>query len=717
MQEELTKYYREKYKEIIESPLDGPVYTPTSDISRITKSFQLLKYLVLIPRTGVTTLVFKATYNGTTAIYANIHAFDGKYQYISTGPTYSSQDGEYRGRLISWEQFKEYCAHYENIIGKIEDIIAIRMQSKMLTLTVEQYGENVHKESPEPYLKMANETRAPILLFALCWATDYKEIHFKYAPNHMNPAYQYVIYEPAEAGTFQELYDEIEEPDYSKFVNHGAAIWQVTRDFAPRSPPICGQKIIPVTEWEAVHIHNINYSIWREVNLTMWCSDLTLNLITPAFSLLVGFFFIENSHASMFDNISMHKRYELSEEGKRISDELEELDESMYDVLGIRHEKFYNLSRSIKYASLVSSSDIVLTDLSLCITSEYVGKTVRDVPTLILSNKFIGNISMIFTHLDIFTKAMFEFVFALFCMNSKLGVIHGDIHLNNVTFKLETRTKTTTGAKIGFGEEAEEVYMAKGSAPEDTPIMFRFRHVGCHSCIIDMSRAIVCNNERVKKEFGALIAEQLITSQRNALITLIQKYMPDFAKTYRDELKIAVMANFPLVFKAATVLDPMVLMTNIHTMIQIDPAFDIIQLPDGAVDLLQLIILRAKGLFTSNMQKIFLGDVEDIEWPNFVLMSEIFPQSTSLSADKVVNVFNAVHDPVWSIGSPDMYGPLLSLDKEIELIKTMGLPEDKNITAWQEFRQRDETAAMERIESEQQAHAHRALRYEQWMLQ
>ena len=52
-------------------------------------------------------------------------------------------------------------------------------------------------------------------------------------------------------------------------------------------------------------------------------------------------------------------------------------------------------------------------------------------------NNLIGNPFVESSH-KIFNKYMFDICYNLYCMNSLSGLIHGDLHLNNVTLRAMT---------------------------------------------------------------------------------------------------------------------------------------------------------------------------------------------------------------------------------------------------------------------------------------
>ena len=63
-----------------------------------------------------------------------------------------------------------------------------------------------------------------------------------------------------------------------------------------------------------------------------------------------------------------------------------------------------------------------MSNVALCTISEYVGRTIADIPHLITKTARYKKIYSNVFRIDYFRKYMFEIVYALYCANSKCGV-------------------------------------------------------------------------------------------------------------------------------------------------------------------------------------------------------------------------------------------------------------------------------------------------------
>ena len=107
---ELNNNYIKEFKKLINIDVE----LSKSTIARIVKNGQLLKYNFLFDKKNMLTTIFRAIKDKTTAIYAILFSEiinnNIVHKYVSTGPTFISQDGEYRHRIsvkTSVDQLKE----------------------------------------------------------------------------------------------------------------------------------------------------------------------------------------------------------------------------------------------------------------------------------------------------------------------------------------------------------------------------------------------------------------------------------------------------------------------------------------------------------------------------------------------------------------------------------------------------------------------------------
>jgi hypothetical protein len=245
--------------------------------------------------------------------------------------------------------------------------------------------------------------------------------------------------------------------------------------------------------------------------------------------------------------------------------------------------------------------------------------------------------------------------------------------------------------------------------------------------IIDFSRAIIGDYSRLVHEFSARYADMYFSEQRLRTLQTMYSYFPNLVTKYRDHIEALLLTNFPLVFKILSVIDTYVIMSNISAMFSIDDTFvsEKIKIAPGAQKLLQAIINQAKSLFVSNIQAAIehrITSTDDIEWPNLTILKTQFTGYSMTPAaviDKtlnIVDIFNSNNTVTYDVEDYDTWGPLLSIEKEMELRKKFKQPIHPGIEEWVKFKRSDESEVIETLTSKYEQQEKDVLQFEEWMM-
>lgn len=740
----LIKHYRDKYIKALDldaiedkrlgNYLKKLSATNWSHKIRIIDNIQVLKHTFTFNKSDMITTCFKITLDSTSSIYAYLHSkcVSGRggpkieHMYVCTGPTYRSQDGEYRSRVIPWSQYNALFVKYADIFGEVEVAVVSRLESRVTTYQTDFYYPASCTGNKRAFEDSINSLRLPIKFYILCWIVDFYEIHGKIIANHVNPAYRWIMYQPEDIPLFESIVKKMGRNDYLNMKNrieHYFSDLDVGRQ--SRMPVGCGQKIFPLTAMESARTGDINFNVWREIYITELLSNLVLNLISPSFPFINNWFYIQNAHAGLYDNMAMHTKYLQSEIAAEVAVQLKITDKLNYEKTESGEQskeplsgKFFRLSKNIHKSIVYADKDIKLTDLAVCMTTEYVGRTLRDIPALIVSKDRTPGLEQSFTDAGIFNKHMFEFIYSFYCMNSISGVYHGDLHMNNATiYKLYEILNTDNTPVI---DNPYAAYVVGQEA-------YVFPHYGLFSMIIDSSRAIIGDYERLEHEFSPLFAELYFKEQLNRVLHNIHHYFPYLIKKYRERIESLLINNFPLMFKILSATDTFVIMSNIEAMFSVDDSFTkgAIKIAPGAIALLKKLAAHAESLVATHVQSAIEGRIsmpDDIEWPNLQILQKHFKSyllTPEKMADKNINVieiFNSNNSVISEIEDYDTWGPLLSLDNEIELMKKHNRPMYKDLNDWLVYKHYDESDAVEALTSKYEDAEIDILEMENWMV-
>jgi hypothetical protein len=142
----------------------------------------------------------------------------------------------------------------------------------------------------------------------------------------------------------------------------------------------------------------------------------------------------------------------------------------------------------------LKEEELIVSDNGIVVISEYVGRTVNDIAESLKSDEYNKSVGSMFSKPDEFSKYMFDVTYALLCMNSRIGIIHGDLHLNNTTiqhmFKSYIHGDSRTIKKNKF-----VLYIMEKD-------VFVFKDTGKVGTVIDFSRGFIVppEEERELKE-------------------------------------------------------------------------------------------------------------------------------------------------------------------------------------------------------------------------
>lgn len=646
--------------------------------NRITRRAQLLLEGFVPDPTDMITTCLKVFTRGTEVNYGYIysHAYpDGsfKHKYICIGPTFQSQDGEYRTGLTKFIAIFGHAINHSDVAWHVIDkMIVQKIETYQMRFREVFYYPPWFKNKDAFEADIAN-IRAAKRIFTITWSVDYPRFVNETIENHINAGYINAIYDPAD----KPVYDQ-----FVKLTTEERLLW-ISRVRQYTMGPFglqCGQKIIPASVYEATRIGDIMFAVWRELYIARLCTNLVLNFVSPSFPLTGNWFLIHNCNAELFDNYAMHARFANSHIAANIISVLKNIDRQTRTADGeFLNAKFMRLSHKIHQSFVYADRDIRLSNLGICAITEHVGRTFRDMPALIKRNTpDVLTLRECFEDFDMFSKLMFEFVYAFYAMNSHLTVYHGDLHLNNITLmQLERRY-----------DDQYVCYVCGGKN-------YVFQQNNIYSTIIDFSRSVIADQQRIESEFGERYAKLYFAEQSTRVLHNIAKYFPKTLEQY-PQLRTMIATDLPLIFKAMTSIDTYTVCSNIAYMIRSDVDFKHITMPPEALQLLDQLAQSSFDMTIKNLTDAATGVIKspaDIEFPNAVLLANYF-EPYAVETEKLVSsdvILMDMYSPKplkHDIDDYENWGPLLSFDKCIEVREKHGVTAAEDIAA-REFANND----------------------------
>jgi hypothetical protein len=493
------------------------------------------------------------------------------FMYYSSTPSFISCDGEYRAQFSKYLYINKIKRMYINIWNEIDEYVnRIKVRRQWHTYISYYYpGNNIE----DKYLAVENAVRSEMVgstLLTIAWFHAIFNEMVGMTKSHLNPVFKEVFLNDTKTDIiFLESLIKKYGGEYIKDFRDSFFILANKNLQGTYIRLQCGYKMSPLNNKEVQNPLKLRSKPWREYIISNKCNDLIINSIAPSFSIMNDWFYIRNSKRGLYDNKSQYIRMKNSDVAKNILHHLYEAQRETYFITesmpgvnksssGIKKyidSKFKKLSDKIEEPINYTLEDIIISDVTLGFSNELIGNTFSDIFTMVKKtpsyNKELGYPFKDIGY-DYFAKYMFDICYGLYCINSKLGILHGDFHLNNATIGQlyqPPESVLTNGNK----------YMVVYVIDEQQYVFPNNTYFGC---IIDFSRAII-NPERyidltdisLPSSFTLVDNDNKFSmNEASSLVNIYTQIFPN-KLAQKEELIFLLRNNFEAGFKLLTCID------------------------------------------------------------------------------------------------------------------------------------------------------------------
>ena len=642
-----------------------------SSINRYIKMIEIFNEINL-SKTNTVYTVLKLQRNTNIINYAFIYGTleNNKVinKFLITSNTLVSKDGMYSHRLINFENLK-----YENkLMDGICDFIKQNLKLKEYKLLYEYfnlYDENIKKS----YSNSLSDSNLLIKIYSITWLI---ELYNKYKKNqeiNMNTLYNNIMFTEKDKQHFLSLYKTHKKEIYNlvilyKFYN---------RNDANRLE--IGQKIIPFNYIQLKEYKNIIHFQWKEILINKIVNTLLYNMNSPSFSIFIDWIFINNSNRNLYDNKEIYNKILYSDKIKSILQLLNKANSEFSEIYNQQKNDFIDsLIKKLKKIIKLSENKVLMSNISLCYLSEYSGKTVYDYFNKIKDKERLHtNIGNLYTDYNMFKKYMFEIIYGLYCLNLK-GVIHGDLHLNNVTFNKKnlnadinsyiiynlnvTKSKDTINFLNSYSND--NIY-------DEDKVTFILPHLGTYPCIIDFSRSYVLLkliSENIIEKEKNNIRTKFIKSEQQRIIAELKKLFPNYLKNNAHKLKFLFKnKNFNTLFIYFSAFDIFKFSSNLLIFINKYSIQNDITVNAEIIKLLDDISKKAYAYLEKIIDEESYINSESLSFPNLDILLELF-SSFKINTDKAIKtkIKDHVVTDIFNIDNIDSYININDMTNEIK---------------------------------------------------
>lgn len=518
---------------------------PLSGVRRLLYFFTL-RLRFPISAEGYECAVFTAAVeNGVKTHYACAYwrkgATRGDPEYICVSPTYDSRDGEYRDRFLPWVTFN--AAYEERAAADVAPYEALALDlidSGRVAIGIDTYPAN------DSLARHAEEDlRLPLKALAVALMLDLPELQWGTLALHTNEMYLGLL-----ASVYQSLAQPPPEPlAAGSDVTAWAKRTQWFRNGSKtRLDPWCGQKLVPMFIREVIQHGDVNLAAWREAEATQAVGDLTLNLVSPSFAYYDGWTYLEDTTPALYENPAMAERFRRSAAVGTAAADLRGVRARLADPAATppnaeTRELRDHLLGDLEYAQ----SHLLAAPVSLLHALERTGVTLGS--WFARRRRWYEQAdSDLFADTGRGAKLIFESMYAAHCLHSKLGIVHGDVHMNNITVY-------TWGWDEHRYSDPVAVYVTGPAGEADSYV---FPTVAASACLIDYSRSILGPDFRPRLEAGgrgAQYADNFYADQVGRVLRTLHRFSPDLVRGAAEAFKRAAAAQFEALFPVLAAVD------------------------------------------------------------------------------------------------------------------------------------------------------------------
>jgi len=628
------------------------------------------------------------------------HGCNFSYKYFNIGGSFMSKDGEYRSGIIEMKNIKTITENpnLRKVFTAIREYLVKKITERRWSLFKEYFFPTDDQKICETEL----EYRSYVLqmeLFILTWFNDMFNEYHNIVENHLNAKYKQIIfkYKIEDLEFFNTLIKLYGNDVILQFRNISMNIFNDSRSAMITTK--LGQKITPLTIAEAQNPFNIKYGPWKEYLISNYFSNFVVNNVSPGFCMINAFFYIKNARKGLFDNNIQYEKMERSELALQIVELLNRAQlfthENIRRNSSIKKEIISHLSQKFKVLHTqiqdpidFAKEEIIMSNVALCMISEYVGRTIMDVLYITRSSSYYNEmVCKPFTlpGYPFFAKYMFDLCYNIYCMNSIGGVIHGDLHLNNVTlndfaykgnYKLSTIKNPTVLYVLG-----------------DKKNQYIFPTCGYNISIIDFSRSIILpekienfNDDSLPKSHS--IIKNLKKFQSEQVERMLNVYL-NYTDSYtnQDEIRILIKNHFEAVFKLLTATDIYGFTLKLLKVFEIGDK-SIVVPHKNCIDLLKKLNNSAEQFVISEMNKLihdkaYEKHILEMEWPISTIIKNCFYNYLIETSDmgNIVDIYNISNKLTFSLNKLDNFPDSISEYKELthnNKITTIDITKIKN---------------------------------------
>ena len=617
-----------------------------------------------------------------------------------TGSTLS-KDGEYRSVVIYWRYVRYMMTTDDTLASLFQEIITYfidKFQDRKLLIFAHYYfpvDQLRRKYSFELELMISSRK---LEFFSISWFMFYYSYIFGTISDHLNQMFQKIMlkYKYEDIDFYKSLIEKYSLKTIRYFYHLLNTNIRSTTDRGLDS--FCkvklGQKLIPISLREIQYPFDITYKPWKEYFVNLRLSDLVVNNITPGFPITTNWLFIKNTDQHLFDNPSQYTRMEKSEyaigitnilsQAKYLASEqikpsnilLYDEDSSFEQKANKKNRRMITSWLSKEFQILYDGIDsniknaqlnIIMSNITFAMITEFVGKTLYESIFLTKKSEYYRHlISNLFSKEGFpnFERFLFEIMYNLYCISSKYGIIHGDLHLHNITINDLFYKKWTD---IGVNEPKLLYVVEPGFEYLFDTNFYHMTIIDFSRCILDPTHINLFKDKSLHKIFDLVDNMKGFEDlQRLNLINYLYSCKPEY-KEIGMLLQTGIKLYYSVYFKVLSILDLYMIMSRLLDFLQMKNN-DTTTPYNETIKLVKTIFAECDLYLTETLTKLmsidsltFIESFTNAEWPVLTIIKKVFAykevDAHKVDIKNIVDIFNYNNENKYSLNDLEKLPP------------------------------------------------------------
>lgn len=561
---------------------------------------------------------YKKILTGTETPHTILYSHDVISYYFNIGPSLESVDGEYRNQFADFMGVYKVKEYFPDLYSDIIKYLKSEIYKRKYLFNRETFYPTVKLKKNEVKLDLHFQThQIELNLYLMLWYVGVYRKLTNIREDHINIRYINFI------DKYMEKDEEFFKTMIKKHTENSMELvyryFENTCVTGKTNTTILGfgQKLMPLNLLEVQRPFDIRFVPWKDYIVSQALTNLVINNVCPGFPVVNSWMYIKGTQKGLFNNKIQYQRIERSDQARSIISLLVKSKSYTYeniksqDMKDIRgtitswlSDKFKILHDQIDDAVNFGKNEIIMSNVSFMIISEYVGRTLNDSLRLAKSSPYYNELlGKPFTSqgYKYFKKYIFDICYNLYCMFEFYGIIHGDLHLNNLTLYPKFPSH-----KLDNIKDPHVAYVMG----ESNEYCFVLPSLSTHASIIDYGRCFIhpdkielLRDPSVPKRYE--ITENKDKFEKEQIKRLISTYMKlvTSAKDQEPELRVLFTKNFDSMYKLMSVCDLYGVMSKLQSLFELNQK-DVVSPHSNCVFLIKKIIELCRIYLISDVSKL-----------------------------------------------------------------------------------------------------------------